>query len=205
MTLKLKKIFLPLAMAIFAVAGASAQTHQQAHRNAHQQHKNQIAKATTPADRARINNHIGREVMEREEAGRLSAESMSMIDDLLKEAHKHVGKKYVHGAKGPNAFDCSGFSSYVYKQFGYKISPASRQQYTEGVSVDREDLRKGDLVFFTSRSSGNQVGHVGIVVSNDKATGKVSFIHASVKGVRVNEIEGYYKDRYVGARRIITE
>lgn len=205
MTKKFKHIFMPLAMAIIATAGLSAQTPQQAHQRAHQQHKEQIAKATTPADRARINERINQEVAAREEGNRLSTASNALIDDLLKEAHKHLGKSYVHGAKGPNAFDCSGFSSYVYKQFGYKISPASRMQYTEGVAVAREDLRKGDLVFFTSRSSGNQVGHVGIVVSNDKETGKVSFIHASIKGVRVSEIEGYYKNRYVGARRIITE
>ena len=72
------------------------------------------------------------------------------------------------------------------------------------MSVDRKHLRKGDLVFFTSRSSGSNVGHVGIVVSADNATGSFKFIHASIKGVRINECEGYYEKRYVGARRIIT-
>ena len=114
-----------------------------------------------------------------------------MIDDLLKEAHTHIGKRYVHGSKGPNTFDCSGFSSYVYKQFGYKISPASRMQYTEGVPVGLNELRKGDLVFFTSRSSGLNVGHVGIVVSADHENGKFKFLHASGKGVRLKEKEGY--------------
>ena len=107
--------------------------------------------------------------------------------------------------KGPNAFDCSGFTSYVYKQFGYSISPASRIQYTDGVKVDRKHLRKGDLVFFTSRSSGKDVGHVGIVVSADNETGAFKFIHASIRGVKISECEGYYANRYVGARRIITE
>lgn len=201
----IKKILFPIAITLFGTIGISAQNHHSAHRQAHLQHKSQIAKATTPADRARINSHINHEVMVREELQGLSSESNAMIDDLLKEARKHIGKKYVHGSKGPNTFDCSGFSSYVYKQFGYKISPASRTQYTEGVAVSRDDLRKGDLVFFTSRSSGNNVGHVGIVVSNDKSTGKISFIHASVKGVKISEIEGYYQNRYIGARRIITE
>jgi len=205
MILNIKNILLPLAITLFGTLCASAQNHHSAHQQAHLQHKSHIAKATTPADRARIKSHINDEVMAREELHGLSAESNAMIDDLLKEAKKHIGKRYVHGSKGPNTFDCSGFSSYVYKQFGYKISPASRMQYNEGVPVAREDLRKGDLVFFTSRSSGSNVGHVGIVVSNDKSTGTVSFIHASIKGVRISEIEGYYKNRYVGARRIITE
>lgn len=107
--------------------------------------------------------------------------------------------------KGPHAFDCSGFTSYVYKQFGYKISPASRIQYTDGVKVDRKDLRKGDLVFFTSRSSGKNVGHVGIVVSADNETGAFKFIHASIRGIKVSACEGYYANRYVGARRIIND
>lgn len=204
MTLKIKKIILPLALTLFGF-NAYSQSHNTAHQRAHQQHKTHIAKATTPADRARINSYIDNDVVARENHQGLSAESNAMLDDILKEGAKHLGKKYVHGSKGPSTFDCSGFTSYVYKQFGYKISPASRWQYNEGVPVAREDLRKGDLVFFTSRSSGKNVGHVGIVVSHDKSTGKVTFIHASVRGVRYNEIEGYYKNRYVGARRIITE
>lgn len=202
------KLFKNILLATAALAFCSpimAQQPASAHQMAHKNHRTQIAKTTSPSDRERINHAITNEVAAREDNTGLSAQSSAMIDDLLKEAHKHLGKKYVHGSKGPNTFDCSGFSSYVYKQFGYKISPASRWQYNDGVPVAREDLRKGDLVFFTSRSSGPNVGHVGIVVSHDKATGKVTFIHASIKGVRVNEIEGYYKNRYVGARRIITE
>ncbi len=148
------------------------------------------------------------DVMKREmapSASYLSPESAQMINDLLNEASKHIGKPYLHGAKGPNKFDCSGFSSYVYKQFGYNISPGSRIQYTQGVKVERNDLQKGDLVFFTSRSSGNNVGHVGIVVSADNKTGKFKFIHASIRGVKISDFEGYYVPRYVGARRIITK
>lgn len=136
----------------------------------------------------------------------LSASSQKLITDILAEANRHIGKPYRHGMKGPNAFDCSGFTSYVYKQFGYTISPASRIQYTDGVKVDRKTLRKGDLVFFTSRSSGRNVGHVGMVVSADNETGSFKFIHASIRGVKISSSdEAYYAKRYVGARRIITE
>jgi len=93
----------------------------------------------------------------------------------------------------------------VYRQFGYSISPSSRTQYTEGSAVDRKDIRKGDLVFFTSRRSGRNVGHVGIVVSADNEKGTFKFIHASVKGVKISDFEGYYVPRYIGARRIIKE
>ena len=150
---------------------------------------------------------IQEEVVKREtEVSSLSASSQKLITDILAEANRHIGKPYRHGMKGPNAFDCSGFTSYVYKQFGYTISPASRIQYTDGVKVDRKTLRKGDLVFFTSRSSGRNVGHVGMVVSADNETGSFKFIHASIRGVKISSSdEAYYAKRYVGARRIITE
>lgn len=158
-------------------------------------------------DRTVVNDMLKDDISKRESEsmGSLSAQSQQLIADILTEANRHMGKPYRHGMKGPNAFDCSGFTSYVYKQFGYTISPTSRLQYNDGVSVDRKSLRKGDLVFFTSRSSGKNVGHVGMVVSANNETGEFTFIHASLKGVRISACEGYYARRYVGARRIITQ
>ncbi len=189
---------------------ASAQGHaNQGTLTAHQRaHQAQLANIkSSKLDRSVVKDMLKEDIAKRESdlVASLSPESQQLIADLLTEANKHIGKPYRHGMKGPNAFDCSGFTSYVYKQFGYSISPASRIQYTDGVKVDRKNLRKGDLVFFTSRSSGRNVGHVGIVISADNETGDFKFIHASIRGVRVNECEGYYAKRYVGARRIITE
>ena len=190
---------------------ASAQTNssnsnaKNAHRRAHQEMLANVK--SSKMDRSVVNDMLKNDVAKRESdvVASLSPESQNMINDLLAEANKHIGKPYRHGMKGPNAFDCSGFTSYVYKQFGYSISPASRIQYTDGVKVDRKNLRKGDLVFFTSRSSGKNVGHVGIVVGADNEAGAFKFIHASIRGVKISECEGYYANRYVGARRIITE
>lgn len=167
-------------------------------------HSEQLANAKSRMDKNVITNMLREDITKKEERT-LSEESTKMISDLLSEAHRYIGRPYVHGAKGPKAFDCSGFTSYVYRQFGYTISPSSRTQYTEGTNVERNDLRKGDLVFFTSRRSGKNVGHVGIVVSADNESGNFKFIHASIKGVKVSDFEGYYLGRYVGARRIITE
>lgn len=202
--MKYKALFLTIILALSAVVANARQTagNQSAHQASHKallaNHKNRL-------DKSVIKDLIKNDVSARENRNALSAESSMMINDLLKEAHRHIGKRYVHGAKGPNQFDCSGFSSYVYKQFGYSISPSSRAQYTQGIPVDRKNLRKGDLVFFTSRRSGHNVGHVGIVVNADNDKGTFSFIHASVKGVKVSEYEGYYVPRYIGAKRIITE
>lgn len=180
-----------------------AQTHSNTRRAHNRMHQEQLANVKSRMDASVIGNMLKDEVVKREKSSDLSAESSQLISDLLKEANRHIGKPYRHGMKGPNAFDCSGFSSYVYKQFGYSISPASRAQYLEGEKVERKELRKGDLVFFTSRSSGRNVGHVGIVVSANNETGDFKFIHASISGVKISDCSGYYANRYVGARRII--
>lgn len=204
--MKLRTLFTTIILASCGLI-ASAQTSEKtlsAHQRLHQQ---QLANVNSKLDKSVISDMLKEDVAKRETANSsiLSSESSQLINDLLIEANKHIGKPYVHGAKGPSRFDCSGFSSYVYKQFGYTLSPSSRTQYTEGVKVERNDLQKGDLVFFTSRSSGKNVGHVGIVVSADNKTGKFKFIHASIKGVKISEFEGYYVSRYIGARRIITK
>lgn len=188
---------------------ASAQTQSTAAMSAHERaHKQQLANVkSSKMDRSVVKEILKEDIAKRESeiiAG-VSLENQKLIADLLSEANKHIGKPYRHGMKGPNAFDCSGFTSYVYKQFGYKISPASRVQYTDGVQVDRKNLRKGDLVFFTSRSSGKNVGHVGIVTEANNETGDFKFIHASINGVKVSSCEGYYANRYVGARRVISD
>ncbi len=203
----IKNILAAILIAGVSITGA-AQTKSHARSMHERMHRQQLANVNTNSgmDPTVVSDMFKNDVAARENFGSnpLSRETSNLLSDILTEANRHIGKPYRHGMKGPNAFDCSGFSSYVYKQFGYSISPSSRHQYTEGVSVDRKNLRKGDLVFFTSRSSGSNVGHVGIVVSADNATGSFKFIHASIKGVRINECEGYYEKRYVGARRIIT-
>lgn len=205
----LKSVLTTIFLSAFCLVGTAQTATNPSTLSAHQRaHQQQLANVkSSKMDRSVVTEMLKEDIGKRESdvVNSLSADKQQMIADLLTEANKHIGKPYRHGMKGPNAFDCSGFTSYVYKQFGYSISPASRIQYTDGVKVDRKDLRKGDLVFFTSRSSGKNVGHVGIVVSADNETGKFKFIHASIKGVRVNECEGYYENRYVGARRIITE
>lgn len=175
----------------------------QAHKTAHQ--KEQLATNKSRLDVSVIEKQREQEIMIRESASdAISPESAGLLSDLLKEASSHLGKSYRSGAKGPNAFDCSGFAGYVYRQFGFSIGASSRDQYKTGKTVDRKELRKGDLVFFTSRSSGKNVGHVGIVWEVDKESGNFKFIHSSTRrGVVITDFEGYYVKRFVGARRVI--
>lgn len=193
-----------LALAtIISFTGFSQNNRQAAHKASHE--KLLAGHKSNGLDKNTLNNIIQQDIAAREEReSGLSRESAMLIDDLLKEASTHLGKRYVWASKGPNTFDCSGFTGYVYRQFGYTLGASSRDQYTLGKSIDRKNLRRGDLVFFTSRRSGRNVGHVGIVWEANNETGDFKFIHASTKGgVRISEFEGYYVNRYIGAKRII--
>ena len=204
--MKLTNVFSGILVFACLLTGGSALNAETTHKKslaAHRQAHQQLANVNSRLDMSSVNNAVKEEILTRENGTEIESEERQMIGDLLKEARKHIGKPYRHGMKGPKAFDCSGFSSYVYRQFGYSLSPASRAQFTQGVKVDRKHLKEGDLVFFSSRSSGSNVGHVGIVVSADNNTGAFKFIHASIRGVKIDDCKGYYEGRYIGARRII--
>ena len=114
-------------------------------------------------------------------------------------AEEYLGTPYVLGGNGPNQFDCSGFTKYVYSHFGYTLNRTATDQLQNGVSVSKDELQPGDLVFFKYRTS-KPVSHVGIYIGN------VGFIHASTNRyvVQIDQMEsGHYANVYVYARRII--
>ena len=129
---------------------------------------------------------------------------VTLADDIIKTALKYRGARYARGSMGPRSFDCSGFTSFVFKKNNISLQRSSRSQYLQGVAVSRSDLKVGDLVFFSGSRHRNVIGHVGIVSSLDENGTGFSFIHASRKGVVITKSsEPYYSARYVGARRII--
>jgi len=119
--------------------------------------------------------------------------------NIINIAKTKLGRKYVWGAVGKRGtFDCSGFTSYVYKKNGIHIPRTSRNQAKYGKYISRNNLKKGDLIFFdTSKRRKGYVNHVGIYLGNGK------FIHASSakKKVVVSSLSKFYAQRYVGARR----
>lgn len=114
-------------------------------------------------------------------------------------AHKQLGKPYVWGAEGPSSFDCSGLTSYVYKNAaGVKLPRTSKSQGTVGRYVSKANLKPGDLVFFAS--NGKTINHVGIYIGNSK------MIHSPKPGqnVRIDSISsGYYAKNYFTARAVL--
>jgi cell wall-associated NlpC family hydrolase len=127
---------------------------------------------------------------------------------LLNTAKKYIGVKYEFGA-GPypqtNRFDCSTYTKFVYGKHNVKLSRLSRNQAKEGISVSKNNLHKGDLMFFylPGRYKSNKiVGHVGIYMGNGK------MIHASTKpknGVQITSInKAFWKKTYLKSRRVIS-
>ena len=138
----------------------------------------------------------------------IKAQAIVTGDDVVEYARSFIGTPYKLGAAGPRAFDCSSFTRYVYKHFGYDITAYSRVQFHEGREVESyADLQKGDLVFFGKKGSVRNIGHVGIVVSVDREKGSFTFIHASVSYGVVEQTSShpYFMMRYMGARRLLPD
>lgn len=134
-----------------------------------------------------------------------AASSSRLGDEVAALALEYLGRPYVWAANGPDAFDCSGFTKYIYKQLGVYIPRMVYDQYVAGTPIySMYDLRKGDLVMFGGIQDVNRWGHVGIVIDVDLDTGVFYFCHASLKGVIVSKsTENYYQVRFKGACRII--
>ena len=121
-------------------------------------------------------------------------------NSVVSYAKQYLGCKYVSGGSSPTTgFDCSGFTSYVYKHFGISISRSSGAQASNGTAVSKSNLQAGDLVIFNNRSN-TAIGHVGIYIGGN------IFIHSGNSGTGVittSLSDSYYSSRYVTGRRII--
>lgn len=130
----------------------------------------------------------------------------TVADSIVDYGKLFLNTPYRYGSKGAESFDCSGFTSYVYRNFGYNLHHSSSDQAQQFDTVNRNSIKKGDLVFFSGRRHGKSIGHVGIVVASDE-NGEFDFIHAAVRsGVVIsNSQEDYYKKRFVSAGRVLKD
>ena len=134
------------------------------------------------------------------EAAAASAAS-SKGSEIVAYTKQYLGVKYVYAGASSKGFDCSGYTMYVMKHFGYNLPHTATGQMGYGTSVAKSALQPGDLVFFCdpSRSGGKAASHVGIYIGSNQ------FIHASSGGgkVQIDSLsKAYYAKYYVGARRL---
>lgn len=126
------------------------------------------------------------------------AKSSASSGSIVSAASKFIGYRYVYGGSSPAGFDCSGFTSYVYRTYGGVSLPrASRAQAGVGTAVSLNNLQAGDLLFYNTM--GNGISHVAIYDGNG------GIIHATNPraGVVRNSINSkYWASRFVTARRV---
>ncbi len=128
-----------------------------------------------------------------------AASSGNLGQQVADYAQQFLGRPYVWGGNGPNCFDCSGFTKFVYSHFGYILNRTATAQLSNGVAVSMAELQPGDLVFFYNGRVSTPVSHVGIYVGDGQ------FIHASTNSYSVqfdSLYSSYYSSVFVYARRI---
>ena len=119
---------------------------------------------------------------------------------LMSRAISHRGTPYRYGTSGGGTFDCSGFTSAMYRKVGVKLPRTAAEQFGVGQHISKTLLSKGDLVFFRNTAGRRGISHVGIYSGNGM------FIHASSRGhaVRIDTLKsGYYSGHFAGGRRLI--
>lgn len=120
------------------------------------------------------------------------------IQEILRYAESLIGTPYRWSGNTTAGFDCSGYVQHVFGKFGISLPHSSYAQFNCGTPVERDSLRPGDLVFFSTYGPG--ATHVGIYHSDGR------FLHASSGGgdVRWQSLsDSFYRERYIGARRIL--
>ena len=140
------------------------------------------------------------------ESGKVSAnwvasnsEALKVQESMIAFAEKLTGTPYLWGGMSTDGFDCSGFTSYVFKEFGIVLPRVSRDQYDKSTKIEASEARIGDLVFFGKEGN---VSHVGILVNQQGEPKKM--IHASSsKGIMFQSIDDskYYTSRLIGYGR----
>ena len=124
------------------------------------------------------------------------------IDRIIMEARSYTGTPYRYGGMNRTGMDCSGLLVRSFESAGENIPRTSKEQSKYGKAVGKNELQKGDLIFFSNKKWKRKITHVGLV-TEVKGRNSVTFIHASTM-LGVVEAEffvDYYQKLFVKARR----
>jgi cell wall-associated NlpC family hydrolase len=127
------------------------------------------------------------------------ASASATIERIIQEAESYLGTPYAWGGMSRKGVDCSGLIVLAFQSANQKIARVSGDQAKGGKAVARSELRRGDLLFFSSKQAG-VIGHTALVVA--VKDGSVKFIHAANSGVRYDYLESaHWSKLYICARR----
>lgn len=133
-----------------------------------------------------------------------ASESRTNITEVIKCLRSHIGT--THSSKSSKGLDCSALVQKCYKNLDISLPRDSRSQFEMGKKISIENAKAGDLIFFLGSNLNSQaVGHSGIISSTDNKN--IHFIHSTLsKGVIESKLsENYYKRRFKGIRRVLTD
>jgi cell wall-associated NlpC family hydrolase len=126
------------------------------------------------------------------------------VDNIINYAKKFLGTPYRYSGMTPSGFDCSGFISYIFGNFGFSLSRSSYGMAEYGKTVKLNEIQPGDLMFFKGSSTkSSRVGHVAMVV--EVTPDAIKFIHSSTsRGVVIDNFKTskYYIPRYITTKRL---
>lgn len=132
-----------------------------------------------------------------------NAADVQLRTNVIGWAQNYVGTKYRYASTNPHkGFDCSGFTSYIMREYDIRISPGSSTQATQGRKVSLENAQPGDLVFFGRKK---RISHVALIVSNNN--GNLTVVHSTnTRGVIVENVNesDYWRKRILFARDVIS-
>ena len=133
-------------------------------------------------------------------------EKKNTATDLISFAKTMIGVPYRYASSNPTiGFDCSGFVSYVFHNFGFNVPRSSTEFNVTGIPVKLENAKVGDVLIFTgSNPRRRAVGHVGIIADIEGDT--IHFIHSTsgkAHGVTITALNPYYRSRLLRAVSIL--
>ncbi|TYR81847.1 NlpC/P60 family protein [Priestia megaterium] len=129
-----------------------------------------------------------------------------LSDKIISTGLRYLGTPYVFNAPSyrTDMFDCSSFMQYIFGVNGIELPRNSRQQFKVGTRVLSAPLQKGDLLFFTTKKRKHRyglakIGHVGLYIGNNQ----MLHTYRGEKEVTISTLDSYWKEAFVGAKRLI--
>jgi lipoprotein Spr len=130
-----------------------------------------------------------------------TSDSSYLVEQLINTASANLGARYRSGGSNPDGFDCSGLMYFTFSKFDVSLPRSSNEMSNLGTVLNRNEIRKGDLIFF--KTNGRKIiNHVGMVV--EVLEDEIKFIHsATSKGVIISSTkEPYYKKTFAQVNRV---